>query len=67
MSAMLVKAVAVIAVAVPTLLLVAGSVLLAVCLPFVPAKRRRPVREALNALTQLADVIQPRHTTPPEL
>jgi hypothetical protein len=44
--------------AVPMVLLVSGAVVLAVCAPFLPARRRRSAMKAIAALTRLAGVLQ---------
>src|SRR6266545_2049803 len=46
--------------AVPMVLLVSGAVVLAVCAPFLPARRRRSAMEAITALTRLAEVLRAR-------
>jgi hypothetical protein len=61
----IVKVVAAAAAAVPTLLLVAGAVIIAVCMPMLTAKRQPAARDAIAALTRLAQVVCGNDAPPP--
>ena len=61
MSEIMVRTMAVAAVAIPTLLLVAGAVVIATCMPLLTIKRQQAARDAISALTRLAEVIHGRH------
>jgi hypothetical protein len=64
-SVIMVKAIVVAAAAVPTVLLVVGAVILAICMPILTTKRQRAARDAIAALTRLAQVIHNNETGTP--
>jgi hypothetical protein len=57
------RTMAVAAAAIPTLLLLAGAVVIAICMPLLTTTRQRAARDAIAALTRLAEVIRPDHSS----